>query len=238
MKEHAMARRASLTDGGASKGKTTTPAGHDGSEDAVGENQEHAEVAREPDERRAWIASRWQPSREGGSPAVGPFPAPLRRGAPAESTDLERRVLAHEQILQTLIAHMTEAEPRFMERLQRTFSEPMRMSRSEHDYTDTASYAERFIREVARLGESVGVADGERPQPANPRPPAADALGEPAARGATYFQVTHRSGIWQVSKNGAFYGHYSGEKPAIDAARAAVDAIVASGGSAERSSVG
>jgi hypothetical protein len=31
-----------------------------------------------------------------------------------ENTDLERRVLAHEQILQVLIAHMAEAEPKFL----------------------------------------------------------------------------------------------------------------------------
>jgi len=30
-----------------------------------------------------------------------------------ENTDLERRVLAHEQILQVLIAHLAEAEPKF-----------------------------------------------------------------------------------------------------------------------------
>jgi hypothetical protein len=34
-----------------------------------------------------------------------------------ENTDLERRVLAHEQILQVLIAHMAEAEPKFLDRL-------------------------------------------------------------------------------------------------------------------------
>jgi hypothetical protein len=30
-----------------------------------------------------------------------------------ENTDLERRVLAHEQILKVLIAHMAETEPNF-----------------------------------------------------------------------------------------------------------------------------
>jgi hypothetical protein len=34
-----------------------------------------------------------------------------------ENTDLERRVLAHEQILQALIAHMAETEPKFLDRL-------------------------------------------------------------------------------------------------------------------------
>jgi len=39
-----------------------------------------------------------------------------------ENTDLERRVLAHEQILQVLIAHMAEAEPKFQDRLQQIFA--------------------------------------------------------------------------------------------------------------------
>ena len=39
-----------------------------------------------------------------------------------ENTDLERRVLAHEQILQVLIAHMAEAEPKFLDRLQQIFT--------------------------------------------------------------------------------------------------------------------
>jgi len=38
-----------------------------------------------------------------------------------ENTDLERRVLAHERILQILIVHMAESEPKFLDRL-RAFS--------------------------------------------------------------------------------------------------------------------
>ena len=69
-----------------------------------------------------------------------------------DDTDLQRRVLAHEQILQVLIAHMAESEPKFLDRLTAIFADPMRHTRSEHDYIDTAAYAERFIREVTRLG--------------------------------------------------------------------------------------
>ena len=36
-----------------------------------------------------------------------------------ENTDLERRVLAHERILQVLISHMAESEPKFLDRLER-----------------------------------------------------------------------------------------------------------------------
>jgi hypothetical protein len=41
-----------------------------------------------------------------------------------QNTDLERRVLAHEQILQVLIAHMAEAEPKFLNRLKQIFTKP------------------------------------------------------------------------------------------------------------------
>jgi hypothetical protein len=68
-----------------------------------------------------------------------------------ENTDLERRVLAHEQILQVLIAHMAEAEPRFLDRLQQIFTKHHTLGDNEQDYTDTAAYAEQFIHQVVRL---------------------------------------------------------------------------------------
>jgi hypothetical protein len=68
-----------------------------------------------------------------------------------ENTDLERRVLAHEQILQVLIAHMAEAEPRFLDRLQKIFTKHHTLGANEQDYTDTAAYAEQFIHHVVRL---------------------------------------------------------------------------------------
>jgi hypothetical protein len=68
-----------------------------------------------------------------------------------ENTDLERRVLAHEQILQVLIAHMAEAEPKFLDRLQQIFTKHHILGAGEQDYTGTAAYAEQFIQQVVRL---------------------------------------------------------------------------------------
>jgi hypothetical protein len=68
-----------------------------------------------------------------------------------ENTDLERRVLAHEQILQVLIAHMAEAEPKFLDQLQQIFTKHHTLGADEHDYIGTAAYAEQFIQQVARL---------------------------------------------------------------------------------------
>jgi hypothetical protein len=68
-----------------------------------------------------------------------------------ENTDLERRVLAHEQILQVLIAHMAEVEPKFLDRLQQIFTKHHILGADEQDYTNTAAYAEQFIHHVVRL---------------------------------------------------------------------------------------
>jgi hypothetical protein len=70
-----------------------------------------------------------------------------------EATDLERRVLAHERILQSLIAYMARTEPRFVDHLRERFVEPMSMARHEHDHRETDDYAEEFIRAVMLLGE-------------------------------------------------------------------------------------
>ena len=68
-----------------------------------------------------------------------------------ENTDLERRVLAHEQILQVLNAHMAEVEPKFLDRLQQIFTKHHTLGADEHDYTGTAAYAEHSIQKVVRL---------------------------------------------------------------------------------------
>ena len=72
--------------------------------------------------------------------------------ASPETTDLERRVLAHEKVLQPLIAFMARAEPRFVDHLKERFVEPMNMARREHDHRETDDYAEEFIRAVMLLG--------------------------------------------------------------------------------------
>lgn len=71
----------------------------------------------------------------------------------SESTDLERRVLAHERVLQALIAYMARTEPRFIDHLRERFVEPMRMARHENDHRETDDYAEEFIRAVMLLGD-------------------------------------------------------------------------------------
>lgn len=157
-----------------------------------------------------------------------------KRYTPVENTDLERRVLAHEQILQALIAHMAETEPEFINRLSCAFNNPDHLSRREHDYTDTAQHAEQFVREVIRLGERSGKPAVPANQPAGPflRASAVEHDREQHGTVPTVFLVAHQAGRWTVTRDGQFYGHYFAGKHALDAAQAAVRAIVANGGSA------
>jgi hypothetical protein len=156
--------------------------------------------------------------------------------SPVEDTDLERRVLAHERILQCLIAHLAEAEPRFLARLQGRFSEPMQMSRREHDFTDTDSYAEQFIETVVRLGgQSRGLETVEKTEVRTPsgQPSlvAGQLMKQPTA--LTQLRIRRRTGVWEVTKDGRFFGDYVAKEHAVKAAEDEVQAIVAGGGRAE-----
>ena len=59
------------------------------------------------------------------------------------------------------------------------------------------------------------------------------AIGGPQGLPATLFRVILRGGIWQVTKDGRFYGHCVAGQPAFDAAQAAALGVVASGGAAD-----
>jgi hypothetical protein len=60
-----------------------------------------------------------------------------------ENTDLERRVLAHERILQILIAHMAESEPKFLERLKAIFARHHTLGADEQDFIVSPHLRER-----------------------------------------------------------------------------------------------
>jgi hypothetical protein len=54
-----------------------------------------------------------------------------------------------------LIAHMSEEEPKFLDRLQQIFTKHHTLGADEQDYTDTAAYAQQFIQQVMRVKEQV-----------------------------------------------------------------------------------
>ncbi|WP_150526842.1 hypothetical protein [Roseibium sediminis] len=132
----------------------------------------------------------------------------------SEATDLERRVLAHERILQSLIAYMARSEPRFVDHLKTRFVDTMSMARREQDYRDVDDYAEEFIRAVMHLGETY-------------LPPKSEILKsdaifghplegqlhknkheQPAKIKLDRVRVRERNGIWEVRVDGVFLGDY------------------------------
>lgn len=137
-------------------------------------------------------------------------------------TDLERRVLAHERVLQSLIAYMSRTEPHFIEHLKLRFVDSMRMVQREHDYRGADEYAEEFIRAVIQLGEAPAIAlssrgiavEQDRRATVNPTP---NVRPDSPAR-SDRVQVEERAGIWQVALDGVFHGDYHRKEYAVAAA--------------------
>jgi hypothetical protein len=149
--------------------------------------------------------------------------ADARLPAPSETTDLERRVLAHERVLQALIAYMARSEPRFVEHLQERFVEPMGSVSREHDHRDADDYAEEFIRAVIRLGVAQSPAGGSETKAASGgSSPAKVEVSQgpppetPALRDRV--EVRQRSGVWEVRVDGVFHGDYLQQQHAVAAA--------------------
>lgn len=142
--------------------------------------------------------------------------------ASPETTELERRVLAHERILQALIAYMARTEPRFVDHLRERFVEPMSMARHEHDHRETDDYAAEFIRAVMLLGEArvpkakEGEMTDTKPVPPKSSGAQESSMNRPAHRGGV--QVRERNGIWELHVDGKFRGDYHQKEHALAAA--------------------
>jgi len=67
---------------------------------------------------------------------------------PREVTTLERRVLAHERILQTLISHLAENDPDIFEQLNTRFGAAHELGAHEQDYVTTSHYCEHFLSSI------------------------------------------------------------------------------------------
>lgn len=139
-----------------------------------------------------------------------------------ETTELERRVLAHERILQSLIAYMSVTEPRFVDHLREKFVAPMTMVRREHERRDADDYAEEFIRAVMLLGQAHAPVAPELQQDARPqRLPEGDAPSRhpyDLTESLDRVQVRERSGVWEVKVDGVFKGDYDRQDRALAAA--------------------
>lgn len=67
-----------------------------------------------------------------------------------EDTDLERRVLAHARILQTLIRFLAEEKPEFLSRLKIAFGAGHNIGEYEQNFSSTEQYGDIFIRSVEK----------------------------------------------------------------------------------------
>lgn len=137
---------------------------------------------------------------------------------PAENTDLERRVLAHEQILQALMAQLAESEPGFLDRMRERFATARRGS-YEHDYVETADYAEAFLHEVMRLVRVRDATISVQPPAAVERTAPAATTSELAA--TVVIRTSQVGGVWHVTRDRVFLGDYLAEAPARTAAESA-----------------
>lgn len=150
-----------------------------------------------------------------------------------DNNDLERRVLAHEQVLQALIAYMVETDPKILERMKAAFSHPVHMPSPDRQ-TDTAAYAAAFVREVIRLGD-------KSPASSDPSPAALwDALWPTAGEAnllnenvPVRFVVRQRDDLWEVLRDGRLIGGFISQSGALETAHLAMQDVFCVGGSAE-----
>jgi uncharacterized protein YegP (UPF0339 family) len=75
-------------------------------------------------------------------------PAHGANAEPSEETTLERRVLAHQRILQALICDLADDDPAIFERLNVRFGVGHDLGSYEQDYVTTGHYCEHFLGSV------------------------------------------------------------------------------------------
>ncbi|RID91565.1 hypothetical protein D2N39_12760 [Gemmobacter lutimaris] len=137
----------------------------------------------------------------------------------SEVTTLERRVLAHERILQSLIAHLTELDPQYMERLKKTFVTPLLMKRYEQNYVETEDYAAEFIRAIEILGQSVP--DFAKVILTEVLPTEEKSAGDARVLGfftPTLFMIRQRENSWDLLVDGRLVRSFELETEAFDEA--------------------
>ena len=148
----------------------------------------------------------------------------------AQATTLERRVLAHERILQSLIAHMSELDPRYMERLKSVFIAPLAMKQHEQDYTETEDFAAEFIRAIEIISQAVPSWTSRVPHVEE----VADSVRGDRNRVVgfftpTLFMIRQRANLWELLVDGHPYGNFLLESEALDAATRAARRIASRG---------
>lgn len=154
--------------------------------------------------------------------AARPPQTPREAAMPDQNTDLERRVLAHERILQFLIADLVDGDPPLLDRMALTFAPQGRRSDA-HEHTDAEDYAEQFIRQLRKLAEDRPVrrealTEAQAPDPSDPPTPLAALAGTGGGANVIPVGVRKRSGVWEVRTDQGHHGDYRQRADAIEAA--------------------
>ncbi|MBV1688420.1 hypothetical protein KRR38_12225 [Novosphingobium sp. G106] len=89
-----------------------------------------------PDETSSRGATNAEPGRGGAN------------ATPNEVTEVERRVLAHERILQALIGHLADDDPEILVQLKARFGSGHDLGQHEQNYVSTDDYCDHFIRSI------------------------------------------------------------------------------------------
>lgn len=137
-----------------------------------------------------------------------------RDGPKSDFAGLERRVLAHERILHSLIVYLSRTEPQFFEHLETRLVGTISTTHREQACAAVDNYAEELIRAVNSLGETcIGPASKvSNSETAAKRPtikPVQDWVQVPTATGELdRVRVRERDGIWEVRVDGVFLGNY------------------------------
>ena len=134
---------------------------------------------------------------------------------PPQETDLERRVLAHERILQFLLAELAQADPSLADRLTMAFW-PKGRNSYQHDHTDTEDYAEAFVRQVLKLNEQRSDLPSRLPSLATTN----SRTEPPIGTNEIPVVVKPRSGVWEVSRARRHIGDYTDRSAAFETALA------------------
>ena len=147
------------------------------------------------------------------------------------SADLELKVLAHEQILQAMIAYIGETGPGLADYLAATFGVSTGIDESHQDRVDVATHAARLVRAVIDAGAS-----NSRTKvvlPAGDLPPERGQMNIVNENLLVRLEIHHAAELWEITRNGRLIGGYVSRLGAMEVALAAVNEIVGHGGSVE-----
>jgi hypothetical protein len=142
--------------------------------------------------------------------------------------DNEKGRLAYERILlQSLIAHMSWTEPRFVNHLRERFVAPMAQALRDHDHTTAGDRGDDFIRSILRIIDRPNpeIQDESQVEGADTGGDGGTLLPKSASftkrLSADRVEIIEMDGAWEVRVDGIFWGDYYDN----DSARVAAELV-------------